>query len=66
VATPVTLNPFSLFVRIVIAGLKIAAYLVIFCVQIPLYVISLQARRIPDALGEFCRNSVNALAAVFE
>jgi hypothetical protein len=58
------LDPFKLFGHLIVALLKIAAYFVIFIIQVAWYLMVLDRARIGDAFGNFGRCVVDALGDI--
>jgi hypothetical protein len=58
-------NPFKLFGRLLLAGLKITGYVIACSLQAIWSLVYGQPARIADAIGEFGRAVTDAIAEVF-
>jgi hypothetical protein len=60
------LNPFSLFGRLLLAGVRVTGYGIVFLVQMLTYIVAGRRDKIGDAIGDFGRGTVDAFVGVFK
>jgi len=59
-------SPFRLFKKLLIALFKITGYFFVFVMQVMWHLIHLQFDKIGEAIGEFGRGVVDAIADIFK